>query len=119
MIIQSKRNINAWKCHLLHTANQDEFRLHILKQLDETSELIVLDWAMKFLHANFMEVKLTGLPNKGFHGIFAVAMKRGTDSQMHVMTFVHIFDSCNQDSHTILAILNNVFYRLKGAMVRI
>jgi len=35
---------------------------------------------------------------------------------MEMMTFVHIFDSCNQDSRTSLAILNDVFHRLKGVM---
>lgn len=32
------------------------------------------------------------------------------------MTFVHIFDSCNEDSRTVFAILNDVFRRLKGVM---
>ena len=45
-----------------------------------------------------------------------MALRRGTDSQMEMMTFVHIFDSCNQDSRTVLAILNDVFRRLKGIM---
>ena len=46
VIVQSKQNINAWKSHVLLSANQDECRLDILKQLDKTSVLIVLDWAM-------------------------------------------------------------------------
>ena len=46
----------------------------------------------------------------------AVAFRRGTDSQMEMMTFVHIFDSCNQVSRTVLASLNDVFHRLKGVM---
>ena len=35
---------------------------------------------------------------------------------MTMMTFVHIFGSCNQDSRTVLAIVNDVFHRLKGSM---
>lgn len=42
VIVLSKQNINAWKSHLLRSGNQDECRLDILKQLDETSVLIVL-----------------------------------------------------------------------------
>ena len=32
------------------------------------------------------------------------------------MTFVHLFETCNQDSSAVLAILNDVFRRLKDVM---
>lgn len=116
VIVQSKQNINAWKSHLLRSGNQDECRLDILKQLDETSVLIVLDWAMKYLPRKFRESQTNWFAKRGIPWHIAVALRRGTDSQMEMMTFVHIFDSCNQDSRTVLAILNDVFYRLKGVM---
>lgn len=33
-----------------------------------------------------------------------------------MMTFVHLFESCNQDSGAVFAILNDVFRQLKGIM---
>ena len=116
VIVQSKQNINAWKSHLLCSGNQDECRLDILKQLHETSVLIVLDWAMKYLPRKFRESETDWFAKRGIPLHIAVALRRGTDSQMEMMTFVHIFDSCNQDSRTVLAILNDVFRRLKGVM---
>ena len=116
VIVQSKQNINAWKSHLLRSGNQDECRLDILKQLHETSVLIVLDWAMKYLPRKFRESQTDWFAKRGIPWHIAVALRRGTDSQMEMMTFVHIFDSCNQDSRTVLAILNDVFRRLKGVM---
>ena len=53
LIAQAKQNISAWKSHLLHSTNQDECRLDILKQLDQTSALLVLDKAMKYLSRKF------------------------------------------------------------------
>ena len=44
-----KKNIQAWKAHLLRAINQDEARLNLLQDLNPTSVLVVLDWAMKFL----------------------------------------------------------------------
>ena len=35
---------------------------------------------------------------------------------MEMMTFVHLFESCNQDSSAVLGILNDVFRELKGVM---
>ena len=76
----------------------------------------MLDWAMKYLLRKFCESQTDWFAERGIPWHIAVALRRGTDSQMEMMTFVHIFDSCNQDSHTVLAILNHVFRRLKGVM---
>ena len=35
---------------------------------------------------------------------------------MEMMSFVHLFESCNQDSCAVLAIVNDVFGQLKGIM---
>ena len=69
---------------------------------------------MKYLPRKFRESQTDWFAKRGIPWHIAVALRRGTDSQMEMMTFVHIFDSCNQDSRTVLAILNDVFHRLKG-----
>lgn len=46
----------------------------------------------------------------------AVATRRGAGGEKEMKTFVHIFESCNQDSCAVLAILNDIFRQLKGAM---
>ena len=45
----AKTAIMAWKAHLLRSVNQDEARVQVLEELDETSVFIVQDWAMKYL----------------------------------------------------------------------
>ena len=46
---QAKQAIHAWKAHLLRNVNQDDARTDALDMLDETSVLLVQDWALKFL----------------------------------------------------------------------
>ena len=42
--------------------------------------------------------------------------EKGNDGKIEMMTFVQLFETCNQDSFAVLAILNNVFRRLKDVM---
>lgn len=114
---QSKQYINSWKSHLLHSTNQDESRLDIIDELDETSALLVLDWAMKYLPRKFRESQSDWFGKRGLPWHITVAMRKGTGGKMEMMTFVHLFESCNQDSRVVLAILNDVFRQLKDAML--
>lgn len=40
---QARRNINAWKVHLLRAVNQDEARISVMERLDENSIFLVQD----------------------------------------------------------------------------
>jgi len=43
-------------------------------------------------------------------------MRSGTGGEMEMMSFFHLFESCNQDSCAVVAILNDIFGQLKGIM---
>ena len=49
VVAQTKKNFDAWVSHILRYINQDEARLDIIKALDKSSVLFVLNWAMKFI----------------------------------------------------------------------
>ena len=57
---QAKQNILAWKAHLLRCVNQDEARLEVIYALDESSVLLVQDWAIKFLPRKYRESYSSG-----------------------------------------------------------
>ena len=46
---QGKAAIWSWKSHLLRSVIQDSARVEMLEKLDESSVLLVQDWAMKYL----------------------------------------------------------------------
>ena len=63
--LQSKQCITSGKSHLLRSTNQDESRLGVIDELDETSALLVLDWAMKYLPKKFRESQTDWFDKRG------------------------------------------------------
>lgn len=110
---QAKKNIDAWKLHLLRYVNQDKARVEILELLDETSVFLTQDWAMKLLPKKYRESQKDWFAKRGLSWHITVATRRGEDGQLQMLTFVHIFESCSQEYHVILAIMSDVIERLK------
>ena len=48
-------DIMSWKSHLLRTINQEAGQQSALKQIDNQTIFIIVDWAMKFLPRKFRE----------------------------------------------------------------
>ncbi len=112
MSLLNQKNIQAWKAHLLRAINQDEARLNLLQDLNPTSVLVVLDWAMKFLPRKYRESQSDWYGKKGISWHIAVAMTK-REGKLEMLTFVHVFKSCTQDSYSVMAIINDVFGQLK------
>lgn len=113
VIAQAKKNIQAWKAHLLRAINQDEARLNLLQSLDPTSMLVVLDWAMKLLPKKFRESQSDWYGKKGISWHIAVAMTK-QEGKLEMLTFVHVFKRCTQDSYSVMAIIDDVVRQLKA-----
>jgi hypothetical protein len=47
--------IHKWKSHIIRSINQDRAKQQVLDNLDESSVLIIIDWAMKFEQKRFRE----------------------------------------------------------------
>ena len=93
--LQSNQCINSWKSHLLRSTNQDESRLDVIDELDETSVLLVLDWAMKYLRKKFRESQTDWSGKRGLPWHITVVTRKGNDGKIEMMTFVHLFETCN------------------------
>ena len=48
-IEKSSEAIVQWKAHIMRSVDQEQAKLDILAKLDQSSCLLVMDWAMKFL----------------------------------------------------------------------
>ena len=68
MTEKAKRDIIAWKSHLLRSVNQDKARLDILRDLDDISVLLVQDWAMKFIPRKYRESQRDWFGKQGIPG---------------------------------------------------
>ena len=95
--------------------NQDEARLDVLKNLDAYSVLLVLDWAMKYLPRKYRESQSDCFGKRGISWHITTAMRK-FEGQPEMLTFVHLLQSSNQDSDTVLAIIDDVLKQLKTTM---
>ena len=113
---QAKQNILSWKAHLIRSINQDEAHLDVLQDLDQSSILLIQDWAMKFLPRKFRESQTDWFAKRGLSWHISVATRRMSNQEFEMMSFVHIFQACNQDSGAVLAIMDDVIGKLKSVM---
>ena len=111
VVENSAKRIDAWKPHLRST-DQDQARLDVLQSLNQESTLLVLDWTMKFLSRKFRESQTDSFGKRGISWLITVATRKNKDGEIEMLTFVHVFKKCNQDSGTVVAILDDVFKQL-------
>ena len=65
VVTQPNKNIEAWEAHILRFINQDEACLDILKAADDSSVLVVLDWAMMFIPRKYRESQADWFGKRG------------------------------------------------------
>ena len=111
----AKTAILAWKSHLLRSVNQDGARVQLLEAIDESSVLIVQDWAMKYLPRKYRESQTDWFGKRGIPWHLTVTTRR-EGGELQMLTFAHIFKSCSQDSCAVLAVMADVIWQLKIAM---
>jgi hypothetical protein len=52
---QQVRCIEEWKAHQLRTVHQDQARTFVLRNLDDETVMVHIDWAMKWLPVKYRE----------------------------------------------------------------
>ena len=115
---QEKIAILAWKSHLLRSVNQetqDAARVDVVDSLDESSVLLVQDWAMKFLPRKYRESQKDWSGKRGVPCHITVATRK-KGSAYEMFTFIHIFPSCSQDSLAVIAVMADVIKQHKIIM---
>ena len=128
-------DIDAWKCHLLRSVNQDLCRQELIENLPDDTIFVYMDWAMKWLPEKFREPQSDFFGKRGISWHITVVIRTNTNANelessdeedhspitesntqtnryLHTI-FVHVFDECSQDSEAIVAILHDVLIRMK------
>ena len=111
---QAVGKIDSWKAHLLRSIHQDQARLDAIQNLTTTSALLIIDWAMKWLPRKFRESQRDWFAKRGISWHITVAIRRSQEGKIQMLTFVHVFRKCAQDSDTVLAIIDDVFAQLQS-----
>ena len=105
--------IQAWKGHQLRSVRQDQSRLDIRKQLNLKTVLIVNDWATKFLPQSYRESQPDWFGKREISWHIAVVFRR-VSGKLQSQAFVHIIQSCSQDSTAVVSIMQHVLKSLKS-----
>lgn len=110
---ESAEAIAAWKAHQLRSVRQDRARTFCLSQLDETSVLIIEDWAMKFLPLKYREAQSDWFGKRGISWHISVVTRK-VDGHLQSQSFVHIAERCSQDTLAVARILEHTLRSLKS-----
>ena len=106
------RSIQAWKAHLLRSVQQDKSRIDILQLLNDNTVLIVNDWAMKFLPQLYRESQQDWFGKRGISWHISVVFRRKS-GDLQSQAFVHIVQSCSQDSTAVILMVQHMLKTLK------
>jgi hypothetical protein len=90
-------------------------RVEVLENLDESSALLVQDWAMKYLPRKYRESQANWFGKRGIPWHITVATRKNA-GELQMLTFVHIFPGCSQDSCAVLSVMADVIKQLKSTM---
>lgn len=74
---------------------------------------------MKYLPKKYRESQTDWFGKRGIPWHITVAITRDSDGKMQMLTFVHIFKSCKQDSSSVHAVIEDVFKQLKAVAPQI
>ena len=116
---RAAKAISQWKAHIMRSSNQERAKQEIIESLDPSSNLIVMDWAMKFLQIRFREKQSDWYGKRGlsWHVSSVVSRDRLT-GELKVTSFAHLFDQCTQDWFAVASIVEHLLKYLKGNDVK-
>ena len=124
---QSVHSILHWIVHILTTVNQDITKQLILERLDDSTALIIIDFAMKFLACQYQESIRSwfGKAGNGIH-VSCVIMKDNSDpdpiegplDEAHEVKFkkrayVTFIGKAAQDVGSVIAIYQSLLRQLQ------
>lgn len=105
---------SAWKARLIRSVNQEEAKLNALTQLDEETCLIIVDWVVKYLPQHYQEQmsEFFGKRSRSWH-VSAVITHLQGGGKYKVECFVHLFNSCHQNSFAMMSVIEHLLHTIK------
>ena len=112
---EAYEHIQKWKSHILRSINQERAKQNVLDNLDESSVLIVADWAMKFERTRFREKQSDWYGKRGLNWHVSSVISKGSSTDTVVVTtYVHLFDFCTQDWFAVASVIENLLSTIKS-----
>ncbi len=110
---EAEQNILSWKAHILRVQHQDKAKKAVLDALDETSGLLIIDWAMKVLPARYRESMKAWYGKRGMSMAGFVLVTRSNEEEaLQKFTYVVFLDSCSQDTKSVMGLYDYVLQQV-------
>lgn len=111
---RAKSDILLWKAHVIRSINQEEAKQDALRSADDTSAILIMDWAMKFLQIRYREKQSDWFGKRGLSWhISTVITKNASTGKVELKSYAHIFDSCQQDWYAVCSIIESTLEVVK------
>ncbi|CAH3190262.1 unnamed protein product [Porites lobata] len=107
-------SIEDWKSHVLRSVHQDA-----AKSLKPSQLLLIMDWAMKFIPTSFREKQRDSFGKKGKSWHLSVAITKAEDGTIETLTYIHLFDECNQNWFSVASIIEDSLTTMKRQKSRL
>ena len=112
---EAKNNIDKWKAHILRSANQELAKQDTLRDMDDSSIQLVMDWAMKLVQLRYREKQSQWFGKRGMSWHISSVVSKCSDSQeLSVTSYVHLFDACSQDWFAVASIVEDLLLHIKS-----
>ena len=110
----SQSHILKWKAHILRGINQEKAKQNIIASLDDSSVLVVMDWAMKFIQMQFREKQSEWFGKRGLSWhISSVISKTSETKTVNVTSYVHLLNECNQEWFSVASLIEDLLRVVK------
>ena len=110
----SQSHILKWKAHILRGINQEKAKQNIIASLDDSSVLVVMDWAMKFIQMRFREKQSEWFGKRGLSWhISSVISKTSETKTVNVTSYVHLLNECNQEWFSVASLIEDLLRVVK------
>ena len=111
---RAKSDILLWKAHIIRSINQEEAKQDAIRSANNTSAILIMDWAMKFLQIRYREKQSDWFGKRGLSWhISTVITKNASTGKAELKSYAHIFDSCQQDWYAVCSIIENTLEVVK------
>lgn len=105
--------VDKWKGHIMRSVNQELAKQDIIADLDQSSSLLIVDWAMKFLQVRFREKQNDWYGKRGLSWHISSVISRNQSGTVDVISYAHLFDQCTQDWYAVSSIIEDLIKELK------
>ncbi len=108
-------SVKRWKDHILRSKQQDKARLNAINSLNETTGLIIYDWAMKIEPRKYREPQKDWFGKRGMSLFGCTLLLRNSETgKVEKYSYLTFLQSCTQDGKASMAVLNYTLQRIRN-----